>query len=109
MRKVCASILMTALADAAPALAQQKVDEHRPAAREAQIKLENIAGSGMVTGWDKEELAITGTVGKGTVGLEITGDRERIDAEVKLPEHGKHVDIEGSDLVIHLPRGCRLQ
>lgn len=109
MRKLHASILlMTALAAAGPALAQQKVDERRPAARDAQVKIENIAGDVTVTGWDKEEVTVTGTLGKGTVGLEITGDRDRIEIEVKLPEHGKHVDVEGSSLAIHVPRQSRL-
>lgn len=45
--------------------AQQRVDRRIPIAPDASIRVLNLAGSIRVTGWDKDTLAVTGTLAPG--------------------------------------------
>jgi len=100
------ALLTAAMLLAAPATAQTGIDETRPLDRTAAVSVDNISGSVMITGWDREELRITGTLGKGAKELKISGDRSRMSIEVELPERSRNV--KPTHLVISLPRGCRL-
>ncbi|MCZ6669822.1 MAG: DUF4097 family beta strand repeat-containing protein [Acidobacteria bacterium] len=105
MRKLLAFLFVCA-AGIGLAMPQQTIDEQRPAARDVEITIENIAGSVTVVGWDREELQITGTLGEGTKELDVDGDRNSWDIEVEL--HSNRRNIEGSNLEIRMPRGGRL-
>jgi len=94
-------------AAALPAMGQQKVDQKRPAARDGVVEISNVAGSVSVTGWDREEVAVTGTLGRGTERLEFSGGGGTIKNKVVLPHNAHHVD--GSDLEIHVPAGSQLE
>jgi len=107
MRNLTA-ILLTAAATAGFAFAQEKVDQRLPAASDAQISVENIAGSVIVSGSGNQEVQVTGTLGAGTEGLEFTGGRDRITIKVKYPQGDHHVNIGESNLTIKVPRGSRL-
>jgi DUF4097 and DUF4098 domain-containing protein YvlB len=100
--------LLTIAAAAGIALAQEKVDQRRPASSTAQVSISNIAGSVTVSGWSRDEVQVTGTLGRGTEGLEITGDQDRLKIEVRLPRSNEHGDVEGSDLTVHVPAKGRL-
>jgi RNA polymerase sigma factor (sigma-70 family) len=60
-----ALVLATVLAVPAWAAAQTPVDQKRPAAPDGTVSIENMAGSIKVTGWDKPEVQVKGTVGAG--------------------------------------------
>lgn len=47
---------------AAPAAAQRKVAERLPAAPDGYVRVHNIAGSVKLIGWDRDSVAVTGTV-----------------------------------------------
>ncbi|MGD1147739.1 MAG: DUF4097 family beta strand repeat-containing protein [Thermoanaerobaculaceae bacterium] len=101
-------ILALAVAAAAfPAVAQQRVDEKRPAAKDGVVEVHNVSGSVKVTGWDRDQVAVTGTLGKGTERLEFTGSGARTIIRVVLPTFAHHVD--GSDLEIMVPLGSGLE
>ena len=100
-------ILALAVAAAMPAVAQQKVDETKPAAKDGVVEVHNVAGSLRVTGWDQDQVAVTGTLGKGTERLEFTAGERRTVVRVVLPHNAHHVD--GSDLEIKVPRGSSLE
>jgi DUF4097 and DUF4098 domain-containing protein YvlB len=85
------------------ALAQQKVDERRPAAADAAVSVSNVAGSVTVTGWDRAEVAVTGTLEDGVERLEVTGGPQRIRIEVKLKQH-QH-DHGDATLEVKVPKG----
>ena len=89
------------------AVAQEKVDESKPAAADGTVVIKNVSGSVSVVGWDKEEIHVQGTLGKGTEKLEFTVDGDRAEIAVKLPKDAK--DVEGSDLVVNLPAGSRVK
>ncbi len=100
-------ILALAVAAAMPAVAQQKVDETKPAAKDGTVEVHNVSGSVRVTGWDQDQVAVTGTLGKGTERLEFTAGDRRTVVRVVLPHNSRHVD--GSDLEIKVPRGSTLE
>jgi DUF4097 and DUF4098 domain-containing protein YvlB len=106
MRKL--GFLVMALAVAAlPAPAQQRVDEKRPASKDGAVEIRNVAGSVRVAGWDRAEVAVTGTLGKGTERLEFSGSGNRTLVKVILPHAAHHVD--GSDLEVKVPAGSTLE
>jgi DUF4097 and DUF4098 domain-containing protein YvlB len=107
MRKVFV-LAATFMAGIAAAISQQEVNQRRPASPDSQVKVENIAGKVILSGWSRDEVEVTGTLGKGTEGLEFTGDKDRIQIEVKFPKGERNINVEGSDLTIHVPHGCRL-
>ncbi|MBI4161802.1 MAG: DUF4097 family beta strand repeat protein [Acidobacteria bacterium] len=104
MRKIL-GIGLLALAGAAAA--QQPIEETRKANPDAVLRIENVAGSVTVQGWDRSEIHITGTLGKGTKELDISGDPGRWNIEVEIDEDARN--SEGTDLVLRVPRGARLE
>ncbi len=106
--KPAAVVLASVLFAPAWLAAQTTVDETRKAAPDGSVSIENMAGSVKVTGWDKAEVQVRGTVGDGgELSFESTGKRIHIeieadhnpmgiksDLEVFVPA-GSAVDIEG--------------
>jgi len=92
---------------ALPALAQEAVNERRPASPTGTVEISNIAGSVRVIGWNKGEVEVVGTLGRGTERLEFSGPPERILVKVVVPEHAHN--LKGSDLTVRVPAGCRLE
>lgn len=86
------------------AYAATSVDEHRAANPQGAVEIDNVAGSIDVQGWDKAEVAVTGTIGKDVERVDVTGDSNRTSIRVVLPR-GLHFGImDGSaHLVIHVP------
>ncbi len=102
-------LLSVAMAVAAiPAIAQERVDQKRPASPNGTVEISNVSGSVKVTGWDRAEVAVTGTLGKGTERLEFSGSGERTVVKVVLP-HLSTRHVEGSDLEIKVPGGSSLE
>jgi DUF4097 and DUF4098 domain-containing protein YvlB len=111
--KRAALVLATLLAAPAWLAAQTTVDQKRPAAPDGAVSIENMAGSVKVTGWDKAEVQVRGTVGEGgELSFEGSGKRTHIeieadhnpmgiksDLEVFVPA-GSSVDIEGFQATI---------
>lgn len=100
---VIAAVLVLA---PAPLTAQTPIDETRALDANGTLSVSNVSGSVTVTGWSGGEVKITGTLGKGTEELRITGDASRLDVEVKLPRHSRNV--KETHLEISAPAGCRL-
>ncbi|HEV7500826.1 MAG TPA: DUF4097 family beta strand repeat-containing protein [Vicinamibacteria bacterium] len=89
-----------------PASAQQKVDARKNAAADALVEIDNPAGSIRVTGWDRNEVSVTGDLGSGASGLDFTGSgsRVRIGVDTERNPHGVVSNLE-----IHVPARSRLQ
>jgi hypothetical protein len=58
------ALLLTLLA-AGSAGAQQRIDQRMPAAPVGLLRIQNFVGAVRVTGWDRDSIAVTGTVGTG--------------------------------------------
>ena len=111
--KPAAVVLASVLLAPAWLAAQTTVDQKRPAAPDGAVSIENMAGSVKVTGWDKAEVQVRGTVGEGgELSFEGSGKRTHIeieadhnpmgiksDLEVFVPA-GSSVDIEGFQATI---------
>jgi len=99
----------------APAVnAQQRISESKPAAATGRVEIYNLAGSVTVTGWDRNEVEIEGTLGEGTKSLEFdVMDNETV-IKVEIYDERERRQrgirrVEGSELEIHIPRGSRLE
>ena len=99
-------VSLVAMLLALASTAQQRVDEKRPASPSGLVTVNNVAGSIVVKGWDKAEVAVSGTLGKGTERLEFETSGDSTTIRVVLPKQSHHV--EGSDLEIRVPAGSRL-
>ena len=105
------TIALTALALAVPAGAKQTVNETPPAAAAGLVAVENVSGSIKVTGWDRNEVAITGTLGDQVEKLDVQTSGDRMTIEVRLPSgsnRGGNRDLD-ANLEIRVPRASRLQ
>lgn len=96
-------VLIAIAAMAAPAGAQQRVDEAFPSDARGSVEIVNVAGSVTVTAWDRNEIRVTGTLGRGSERLELNRDRRRSEIRVVLPRNARNV--RGSDLEIRVPAG----
>jgi len=106
--KRAALVLAAVLAAPAGLLAQTSVDQRRPAAPNGEVQIENMAGTITVTGWDKAEVWVKGTLapdaelefggseGHTSVQVEVEGNPLGATStiEVHVPA-GSHVEIEG--------------
>jgi DUF4097 and DUF4098 domain-containing protein YvlB len=95
--------LATALATPAHS---ESVDETLAAEPNGLVDIENLAGSVRVVGWDREEIQVTGRLGRQVERLDFEVDGDRAVVHVVLPRRVRNVDE--TDLEIHVPRGSRL-
>lgn len=107
MMKKTTTLAILLAATLVPAAAGERIDKHLSASRDGLVTIENVAGSVRVTGWDRDEVELTGTLGKETEELVFTNTGNRTTIRVELPEHTR--DVEGSDLVVKVPRSSRLE
>jgi Putative adhesin len=86
------------------------VDEHRAASAQGAVEIDNVAGSIDVQGWDKSEVAVSGSIGKDVERVEVTGGGDRTSIRVVLP-HGHHWDMHDGEanLVIHVPANSSIR
>jgi DUF4097 and DUF4098 domain-containing protein YvlB len=98
--KRAAVVLATVLAVPAWALAQTPVDQKRPAAADGEVSIENMSGSVKVTGGDRAEVQVKGTLGNGAE-LSFDGSEKETRIEVEA-EHGNPMGIK-SDLEVFVP------
>ena len=82
-RHLMLATAVLAVTGTSPALAGLSVDETRAVNKDATIRIENLAGTITVTGWDRSEVQITGTLDDQAEKLEITGGGDRLDIEVR--------------------------
>ena len=71
MKTTLAATLLLLTAWTRPAAAQQKVDERRPAAANGLVEIENPAGTLRVTGWNRPEVTVTGTLDAKTKTIQV--------------------------------------
>ena len=104
-RTVCA--LLVLFTAATLAWAETPVDQTKPAKPDGRVKVETVAGSITVTGWDKAEVRVQGTLGDQMEPLvfEVTDGTTRIEAEPKKNARG-----DGSaHLQVWVPKGSSVE
>jgi DUF4097 and DUF4098 domain-containing protein YvlB len=96
-----------ALLAASPAIrAGTPINERAAADPAGAVEVSNVAGTVRVTGWDRNEVEVTGELGKGTERLEFAVADKVTRIKVIMP--GKSYDVEETSLVIHVPAASRL-
>ena len=88
-----------------PALAETAIDERRDVQADGRVEVINISGKVEVWGWDREEVAVTGTLGRGVERLDFVVDGNETRIEVIYPTAGRS---EGSELEIRIPQSSSL-
>ena len=101
-------LLALVLAVASAAWAAQPVNESHPIAPDAEVWVENLAGSLVFEGWDSALVEVIGTLGDGVDRLDIESDEDGIGIEVVFDEEFHGRQIEATDLTIRLPYGVSL-
>jgi DUF4097 and DUF4098 domain-containing protein YvlB len=76
---------MLLLAVSGTAAAGTPISENRNVSADARIDVSNIRGQITVSGWDKSEVAITGTLGEGAKGLSVEGSGDHLTIKVQPP------------------------
>jgi hypothetical protein len=86
------------------AQAATTVDEHRPANPQGAVEINNVAGSVDVQGWDKSEVAVSGTIGKDVERVDVTSEGNHTSVRVILPRGPNWGMRDGAaHLIIHVP------
>jgi hypothetical protein len=101
-----AGVVLAAGIVAAPALAQSTIEQRRPAPADGVVEIENVSGSVQVRGWSRNEVEVTGELGRGAERLDLEGTERISVVRVVLPDRCRR--CEGSDIVVRVPRGSRL-
>lgn len=84
---LCRSVFFIAMLAAFPALAGTPINETRSLDATGQVHIANVKGSIVVRTWNKPEVRVTGSLGKGAEKLEIGSTPGSIDIEVKFPNN----------------------
>jgi DUF4097 and DUF4098 domain-containing protein YvlB len=88
----------------------RSVNETRPAKADGEVRIDNVAGTIRIVGWDKSQVQVTGTLGEAVQRLDITSDTSGIEIRVVLPHHVNSSDCgECADLQIQVPKGSHLE
>ena len=99
--------VLTALAAliALPVMAED-INETIDAADDGHVHISNIAGSVTVTGWDRDSVAVTGTLGRNVNELILKRNGDKVTIKVEVPHNrGRGID---SDLNISVPKDSSL-
>jgi DUF4097 and DUF4098 domain-containing protein YvlB len=97
------------------AFAGTPIDQTRTVAANAKVEIGNVKGAVHVTAWDRNQVHVTGTLGKGAQPLQIEQEGNTLRIQVKGPEHKGWFnwhgdsDMEPSTLDVKVPRGASLE
>ena len=82
------------------------VNERMDAASDGHVDVSNIAGSIVVNGWSRNEVEVTGELGRNVEKLIFERNKDKITIKVKVPRKGGHgID---SDLRISVPQNSSI-
>jgi DUF4097 and DUF4098 domain-containing protein YvlB len=82
------------------------INKHAAADASGTVEVSNVSGSVTVTGWDRNEVEVTGELGDGTERLDFVSGDKVTRIKVILPEHTYNVD--DTELVVRVPAASRL-
>ncbi len=105
MKSLPLTALLFATALAGPVAAQTAVNESRPLSAGGRVEIDNVAGQVRVTGWDRNEVSLTGELGEGQR-LDVQSSANRVQLRVAYPQSRRS---DGARLELRVPRGVDLQ
>lgn len=96
--------LVALLGQAAPGIAQQAVTRGWPLNADGALKIYNDVGSIRVIGWDRDSVAVSGTIANGG---SMFGGGDRTGVKFGIEGKGSK-NLTASDLVVHVPARARV-
>lgn len=99
-------VLTTCLTSAAAA--QRAINRRLPLASDGAIRITNLAGIVRLHGWDRDSIAVTGEVGRGSKGFYMGGDRAAVKLGVDIPNDDAAA-AEPSTMEVWVPMGSRVR
>ena len=106
MRHRCHLILLLLLFAAAPLPAQERVDRRLAADPDVAVRIFNLIGFTRVIGWDRDTIAVTGTLPVGAGHFVAGGTRGAVKLGIDTP--GDSAGSAAATLEIHVPHGARV-
>jgi len=109
------SSLLLLLAASGAALASTPISETRSVNADVRIDVSNIKGDVTISGWDKNEVSITGTLGEGAKKLAIDGSGSSLSIKVEPPDKqgwfqwGSESRMGNSTLDLKVPRNAEMK
>jgi DUF4097 and DUF4098 domain-containing protein YvlB len=91
------------------------INETRPVSANARIDVSNIKGSVTVSGWDKSEVQVSGTLGDGAKGLAVEGGADHLTIKVQTPDKqgwfswGADSHMGDTTLDLKVPRNAEMK
>ena len=89
------------------------INQTRPLAPDGRVVIDNLKGRIEVQAWDRAEVKVEGSLGKGVEALRIEGDSRRLTVKVKYPNSGGGLfrgnASEPSELRLMVPRRADLE
>jgi DUF4097 and DUF4098 domain-containing protein YvlB len=86
--------------------AETRIDELADAHPRGQVEISNVAGEIVVRGWARDQIKLTGTLGRGSDRLIFEPDGARTFIKVEVPEN--YGNVRASQLDVTVPEGSRV-
>ena len=83
------------------AAAGSAINKRTSADPNGTVEISNVAGSVTVTGWNRNEVEVTGELGDGTETLEFTKGERLVRIKVVVPRRAYNVD--DTELIVKVP------
>jgi DUF4097 and DUF4098 domain-containing protein YvlB len=93
------------------AFAEKSVQEHGPLAADGTLDVSNVAGEVAITGWDRNEIEVTGEIGS-SQHMDFDADGQHARVELRWDHHGHDDDgdeEEEADISIRVPKTARVR
>jgi DUF4097 and DUF4098 domain-containing protein YvlB len=100
----CAALALALLA--ASAAAQKRIDEKRPAEAGVLLRISNTAGSVKVSGWDRDEIGLSGVLGSNVDRVDFSSEGGLATISVVIKRNSW--SSRGTDLEVSVPSGSAL-
>ena len=94
------TVIVLGLVFAMPLMAEE-VDRTLDAAPDGEIDVSNIAGTITLVGWSRDQVEVTGTLGRNVEELVFERDGDNVTIQVKIPRKGGRGS--DADLNIRVP------
>lgn len=112
-RWIIAAALIVPVSPAAGTLgAQQQINRRGAVAADVTVEIFSVAGTVRVTGWDRQEIQVQGTLGEGVEGLVFENDHDGVKIRVEISRRrrrDRQRQVGDTHLEIMVPRGASLE
>jgi DUF4097 and DUF4098 domain-containing protein YvlB len=87
---------------------EQQVDKRAPADPQGEVEVSNVAGNVSISGWDRNEVQVTGSLGEDVERLDFISEPKRTIIRVKHKETQRRHGDTDAELSIRVPSASRL-